>query len=290
MGVRSTFAVGDGVANPSGSARSCAGNSVLPHRRRTRPRPAGSSWGDAVSSENLGYVWRYSPYTGTTFTIHLALGDVANDIYGNEVWLRAAALADKARTTKETVARTLPRMTRDGFLQRLSGDGNMGVPIRYRFLTPDRPMTWDQRSTPVMTGQRSLPTTVDDTSHLPMTTRHTEPKQRLKNLRTKNFSSDVVRLCVLLADLVEANGSKRPNITERWYAEADRLIRLDRRTPSDIETLIRWSQSDPFWRSNILSMPTFRSRFDTLRLRSANGGGKETRAQRLARMAAEGVR
>jgi hypothetical protein len=91
----------------------------------------------------------------------------------------------------------------------------------------------------------------------------------------------------VLADLVEQNGSKRPNITNRWRSEAEKMLRLDHRDPADAETLIRWCQSDPFWRANVLSMPTFRAKYDQLRLKMANGNGRETDKARLERLAAE---
>ena len=73
-------------------------------------------------------------------------------------------------------------------------------------------------------------------------------------------------LCSLLADLVEENGSKRPNVTRTWLVEADRIYRLDRRPPDEVERVLRWSQADGFWRANVLSIPTFRRQYDRLRL------------------------
>lgn len=79
-------------------------------------------------------------------------------------------------------------------------------------------------------------------------------------------TEDSLRLCNLLADLIHANGSLRPNVTTRWLRECDRLMRLDKRTPDQIERAIRWCQSDPFWRANVLSMPTLREKYDRLKL------------------------
>jgi hypothetical protein len=73
-------------------------------------------------------------------------------------------------------------------------------------------------------------------------------------------------LCFLLADLIEANGSKRPTVTKRW-ADAERLmLERDERDPVKAERLLRWCQADEFWCSNILSMPKFRDQYDQLRL------------------------
>lgn len=87
-------------------------------------------------------------------------------------------------------------------------------------------------------------------------------------LRTSDESprDDVERVCQHLADAVEANGSKRPHVSDRWRTEARRLIDLDGRTPDQIIRAIDWCQSDAFWRANVLSMPKLREKYDQLRL------------------------
>jgi len=77
---------------------------------------------------------------------------------------------------------------------------------------------------------------------------------------------DVKMLCELLADTIEANGSLRPTIGRTWTDAARRMIDLDNREPDKAANLIRWSQANTFWRKNILSMPTFRDKYDQLRL------------------------
>lgn len=84
----------------------------------------------------------------------------------------------------------------------------------------------------------------------------------------KEVSPDIDRLCSLLADLIEANGCKRPPVTDGWRWDCDKLMRLDGRSPDEIEAIIRWSQGDHFWRQNIMSMASLRKQFDRLRLAS----------------------
>ena len=78
---------------------------------------------------------------------------------------------------------------------------------------------------------------------------------------------DVEALCALLADLIEANGSKRPTITKRWRDAARLMLDSDGRALAEAERVIRWSQADGFWKTNILSMPKLREKYDQLRLR-----------------------
>ncbi|MEU4296425.1 hypothetical protein [Kitasatospora aureofaciens] len=79
---------------------------------------------------------------------------------------------------------------------------------------------------------------------------------------------DVEEACTLLADLIAANGTKRPNITKRWRDAARLMIDADKVALSDVLGAIRWSQADEFWRSNILSMPKLRQKYPQLRLRA----------------------
>lgn len=52
----------------------------------------------------------------------------------------------------------------------------------------------------------------------------------------------------------------------------DRLVRIDGRSPAEIEHVIRWIDRDDFERSNVLSVPKLRKRFDELLLKSQRGG------------------
>lgn len=87
---------------------------------------------------------------------------------------------------------------------------------------------------------------------------------------------DVERLCAHLADRIEANGSKRPTITRRWRDAARLLLDRDNRTEEQVVRAIDWCQADEFWRSNILSMPKLREKYDQLRLAAQRASGAGT--------------
>jgi len=87
---------------------------------------------------------------------------------------------------------------------------------------------------------------------------------------------DVSRLCTILADLIESNGSKRPEVGKAWLDAARLMLDTDNRPLNEALSLIQWSQADPFWRANILSMAKFRSKYDTLRLQRENPSHKKT--------------
>ncbi|AVH58409.1 MULTISPECIES: hypothetical protein [Streptomyces] len=88
---------------------------------------------------------------------------------------------------------------------------------------------------------------------------------------------DVEQLCTHLADRIEANGSKRPTITKAWRNAARLMLDKDGRTPQQVHAAIDWCQDSEFWRSNVMSMPKLRDKYDTLRLQAtrptaAHGG------------------
>ena len=82
---------------------------------------------------------------------------------------------------------------------------------------------------------------------------------------------EVEELCVRLADRIEGNGAKRPNITKGWRDSARLLLDKDGHTAEQVAWLIDWCQRDEFWRSNILSMPKLREKFDQLKLKATGG-------------------
>lgn len=79
---------------------------------------------------------------------------------------------------------------------------------------------------------------------------------------------DVERICQHLADRIEGNGSKRPTITKAWRDAARLMIDRDGRTEDQVHGAIDWCQDSDFWRSNVLSMPKLREKYDTLRLQA----------------------
>lgn len=81
---------------------------------------------------------------------------------------------------------------------------------------------------------------------------------------------DVDALCARLAAGIEANGSKKPTITQKWKDAARLMLDKDGRTYEQIVYLIDWSQNDEFWRANVLSMPKLREKFDQLRIKATS--------------------
>jgi hypothetical protein len=88
--------------------------------------------------------------------------------------------------------------------------------------------------------------------------------------QSKSDRRDVDALCMKLAALMRANDPKvKIPDTEakwkRWQDAARLLIDADERHFEEAVAVLEFSQADEFWKTNILSMPKFREKYDQLR-------------------------
>lgn len=100
-----------------------------------------------------------------------------------------------------------------------------------------------------------------------------EDEDSSSSLITKEKVSDQtdVYLVQLLIDLMLQNNPESsilkrltPSRQNDWINQCRLLREADGRTPEQIEAVIRFCQTDSFWKSNILSMPKLREKWDTL--------------------------
>lgn len=116
--------------------------------------------------------------------------------------------------------------------------------------------------------QRTSDGQTQEVSESPSATEQNRTEPNQPNPLPAERREDVDHLCDVLADLIAANGSNRPKIGKAWRDAARLMIDKDGRDPVKAERLIRWCQADDFWKPNVLSMPTFREKYDTLRLQA----------------------
>jgi DNA-binding MarR family transcriptional regulator len=98
----------------------------------------------------------------------------------------------------------------------------------------------------------------------------------------KNVSEDDIRLTNLLFDLMKQNHShitREPS--KKDFKDMSLLRRSDNRDTASIEFVIKWSQQDPFWNSNILSVTKLRKQFDQLVIRIKQDAQKQALNQAL---------
>ena len=101
---------------------------------------------------------------------------------------------------------------------------------------------------------------------------------RTKELNTRAYDREVFDACNKLADLIEQNGSKRPDVSDKWLIDMERINRLDQRSWDEINWMIDWCQNDDFWRANILSPGKLRKQFDRMRLNAQRTSSKFSKA------------
>ncbi len=103
---------------------------------------------------------------------------------------------------------------------------------------------------------------------LPITLNNGTELELEKELDKYSQDSNEYRLSDLLYSIM---GNRKPKQREPklqdWSQNIDYLIRLDGRTPEEIEKVILWAQQDDFWMNNILSTSSLRKNFDQLYLK-----------------------
>lgn len=246
-----------------------------------------------MSNEALTWAFRQDLPLTQKFVL-VALADYADE--NGECFPKHERTAQRTGTSVSTVKRAIKSLTETGYLtttHQYRDDGRFRA-NRYRLnIAHDIPGQSDPvggsertdhqpRVTP-LPGQSDPNTGSEWASKNPQENPHRNPQENLGAAAadaeaegaieevfddpTEN-RPEVEELCNLLADCIEANGSKRPTITDRWRDAARLLLDRDGRTTEQVAWIIQWSQTDEFWRGNILSMPTLRRQFDRLRLKA----------------------
>lgn len=192
---------------------------------------------------------------------------------------------------RSTVARRLPLIEKAGWLKKTAPSKHSAwlnkeknsytifVPVSTSptaGLVPERDQSTSPTAGPglVPQGDRTSPTVGHEVPD-PRTYTNQQPSSSAKPRKAKKTEQpreDVDHICKHLANWIVKNGSKRPNITQKWRTEARLLIDRDGRTVEQVIKAIDWCQEDEFWKGNILSMPTLREKYDQLRLAAMRPG------------------
>lgn len=211
----------------------------------------------------------------------LALADHAHDD-GTEARPGHASLAAKTSLSERHVQRVLKSLVEKGVLAVQRPATNI-KPVVYCFPAASR----GDNMSPQHRGGGDIPDVLGVTSatfggdmHVTQTINEPSVEPSLSSSRREEGPTD--SLCDLLANLIEENGSKRPNVTQRWRNDMRLLHERDGRSLSQIERMIRWCQADEFWRANILSPGKLRAKYDQMRLRASSSQIRSPAAQETA--------
>ena len=85
----------------------------------------------------------------------------------------------------------------------------------------------------------------------------------------------------LFSKMVQNNPeAKKPNY-QLWADDIRKMVELDGRTPQQVQGMIDWSQSDEFWKTNILSAKKLREKYDQMKVTANANYKKKPKTERL---------
>lgn len=100
-------------------------------------------------------------------------------------------------------------------------------------------------------------------------------------LTSQKEPADGLRLSGLLGEMILKNNpehrdlsnGRREECVSRWAQDIDKLIRVDGKSPGEIEKVIRFAQTNTFWMPNIMSGKKLREQYETLKMQMNNSAG-----------------
>jgi hypothetical protein len=222
----------------------------------------------------MSLVFELELASSTKFVL-LVLADHADD-EGRNSYPSASTIARKTSLGESTVRSCLRFLRSKGFI-RIERHAGQHRPTTYQLLSrPSELRGPDSRGPESST--KSAQTSNNDRPDLQnLDPNHPEPS--LKENRPSSAkpapSEEAVGLACLLRERILQNNPEARIKDRGWATEADRILRLDRRGGQEARELIAWCQQDQFWMTNILSMETFRKKYDQLKLKMRNSGTRK---------------
>jgi hypothetical protein len=203
-----------------------------------------------------------SDVSATAIKLYLVLRKNGDNKRGVSFWSRKK-LAEQLGTSANTMDRAKKELIEMGALcqiNRKNKDGDWTSNLYHVHVSSNTNCKYlcSQVGRPIPTsGDTPIPTGDE------LTYNHIE--LRTKEL-SRTYGDEIHQACDLLASLIEANGSKKPIVTDKWLSDMERLYRIDQRSWEQITKAIQWCQDDDFWRANIMSPAKLRKQYDQLRL------------------------
>jgi DNA-binding transcriptional ArsR family regulator len=229
-----------------------------------------------LSNEFIALALRSDVASTVQIAVLLVLADAANA--DGVCWPSVDHLAEASRAGRSTVLRVLAEFEEDGYLTRRRRRAQSSVYTLNR----------ERLSRKSRSGTSQSETSQSETPKVPERDRSIgTPKGTQKRPKSKTAKKaveehpDARKLCDRLVELMVANKCKKPTIGKAWLDAARLLLTKDGRTFEDALSVLEWSQANTFWRGNIESMPTFREKYDRLRLAAEGRGELKAPAPRL---------
>lgn len=187
-------------------------------------------------------------------------------------------LSDKLGFSKTQIRDALKRLESNGFvtteLRKIETESGLTLNnVMYIEPVPDM-IAAITFSTPIKKFLHTLPRNFSIGMEKKLST-YTESTTKSTNNRSSSqhtFDKNSIPyyLANKLKDYILKNNpkAKLPSDLQGWAMEIDRMMRLDNRTQAEIEMVMKYSQTDSFWMTNILSAAKLRKQFDILYMQS----------------------
>jgi Helix-turn-helix domain len=199
-------------------------------------------------------------------------------------------LADDLQCSVASLDRSIVELVENGWLskkRRYTGGPNDYTVIVISTGTPV--LTGEDRTTPHLRGVVSSPVssgvvTGEETRKEPSTKDASEKDEQPG--AEAPVREDVERICGHLSQRLTELDVKHA-IGKRWHDAARLMLDLDNRTERQVHNMIDWAMGDPFWRTNVHSLPTLRAQYDKMRLRALGDGSPSNRDTASGSMASD---
>jgi hypothetical protein len=114
-------------------------------------------------------------------------------------------------------------------------------------------------SKPIAKPKQNVPSRVENR-------REDEIRENETEEEKKSLHPDACRLTGLLIEAIKKwrPDALIPKSTASWESDIDRMLRLDKRKPENIEAVLKWLPTYGFWAKNIKSASKLREKFETL--------------------------
>jgi len=192
-------------------------------------------------------------------------------------------LAEESGLSERTICTHIEKAAKDGWIQKTIGgvSGQGWKHHKYIPMIPGKALKEVQHLNAEGTEPNAEGTEPNDIKAL-KEVQSISTLDNSTNNSTKRFTSDSdeIRLSTLLFNsiLVRNPKHKKPNI-QIWAKHIDRAIRIDKRTPAELEAVIRWIQKS-WWQDKILCTESLREKYDRLYMEMKNAGSKSYGNQR----------
>ncbi|MEG0258438.1 MAG: hypothetical protein RR595_05625 [Lysinibacillus sp.] len=203
----------------------------------------------------------------------------SNHIFGNRRWIYNSVAEWQKQFpfwSTSTVQRTIDRLVGKelvlvGNFNKLAMDKTHWYTINYEKLKAicDAFSQNDQMQLVKMSESISSdcanPFTQNDQSN---TRDYTETTQKNKNSRKQAFDETSPEMVIANFFIGEIRKNrpefKIPNNLTKWCEDIDKILRIDGMEKTEVCKLIRWVQTNDFWKSNVLSPAKLRKNYDQL--------------------------